>query len=226
MVTVDSSLSRSDGLVIVCISDTHELHKELSVPDGDLLIHAGDFTFFGRSSQAIHDFNDWMGSLPHSHKICVCGNHEYILESKPELARLITNATLLNNESTTVGSLRIWGSPLTQHDGGAFGRSNASDRVRIYNTIPEGTDIIITHGPPYGILDASPNDYPGPTGDRELREAIVRIRPRLHVFGHIHAGYGVRATRHTLFVNAALMRQDGELDKHPIVLRMSVTKSN
>jgi len=128
--------------------------------------------------------------------------------------------------TTTVGGLKIWGSPLTQHFGSTFGRSNAADRVRVYNTIPEGTDIIITHGPPYGILDGSPNEYPGPSGDRELREAIVRVRPRLHTFGHIHTGYGVRATRHTLFVNAALMGLDGTLDKRAIVLRMSVTKSN
>ncbi len=220
----DSSSSRNDGLVIVCISDTHQLHRELSVPNGDILIHAGDFTFFGRGKQAIRDFNAWLGELPHRRKIVVPGNHEYILESNPELAWMITNATLLNNESTTVEGLTVWGSPLTQHYGGAFGRSNSSDRKRIYSTIPAGTDIIITHGPPYGILDGSPNEYPGPTGDRELRQAIVRIRPRLHVFGHTHAGYGVRATRHTLFVNAALLGADGMLDKSPIVVRLSMPK--
>jgi Icc-related predicted phosphoesterase len=220
---VDPS-ARNDGLTIVCISDTHELHGELAVPNGDILIHGGDFTFFGKSARAVRDFNAWLGELPHRHKVAVPGNHEFILESNPQFANLITNATVLNNESTTIEGLRIWGSPLTQHDGGAFGRSDALDRIRVYNTIPQGTDIVITHGPPYGILDASPGDHPGPTGDKELREAIVRIRPRLHVFGHMHSGYGIRPTRNTLFINAALFGLDGTLSNRPIVVRLSVQK--
>jgi Icc-related predicted phosphoesterase len=210
---------------IVCIADTHELHGELTVPDGDLLIHAGDFTFFGRSQSSLRGFNAWLGQLPHRHKLVVPGNHEFILEENPELSRLFTNATLLINESTSVEGLTIWGSPLTPLYGGAFGRSNALDRIRIYETIPPGTEIVITHGPPYGILDASPSEPRTPTGDLELRKAIVRVRPRLHVFGHAHAGYGVRPTRHTLFINAALYGQGGSLQR-PILLELSTRGSD
>ena len=209
---------------VVCISDTHELHRELKLPFADLLIHAGDFTFFGRGTRAIVDFNTWLGEQPHPNKIVVPGNHEYILESNPELAGLITNATLLVNESVMVGGVKIWGSPLTQHYGGAFGRSNAPDRLRIYNTIPLDTDILVTHGPPYGVLDNSPAEYPGPSGDLELRRAVIRVRPKLHVFGHVHAAYGVRPTRHTVFVNASLFGPDGSLDKRPILLDLSTIK--
>ena len=205
---------------VVCIADTHELHRELTVPDGDLLIHAGDFTFFGNSERTLRDFNEWLGELPHRHKVVVPGNHEFILESNPELSRLIKNAKLLINESTFVEGISIWGSPLTPLYCGAFGRSNAGDRVRIYDSIPPKTDIVITHGPPYGILDASPTEPPTPTGDWELRKAIVRVRPRLHAFGHAHVGYGVRPTRHTLFVNVALFGQGGSLER-PIVMEPS-----
>src|ERR1039458_8925036 len=79
---------------IVCISDTHELHRELTVPDGDLLIHAGDFTFFSKRPSMLRDFDDWLGELPHRYKIIVPGNHEYILE-EPRNRAAIMNAEML-----------------------------------------------------------------------------------------------------------------------------------
>lgn len=213
-------------LRIVCISDTHQLESELVVPPGDVLIHAGDFTFFGKGARAIANFNSWLGELPHRYKILTGGNHEYAIESDPALRKLITNGTLLLNEPVMVGPAKVWGSPLTALHGGAFGISNPADRVKIYDSIPPDTDILVTHGPPYGILDNSPTEYAGPAGDRELLEAVLRIRPRLHVFGHVHAGYGVRSTQHTVFVNAALFGPNGSLDNRPIVLEMSVFKDH
>jgi len=210
---------------IVCLSDTHELHRSLIVPPGDLLLHAGDFTFFGRGSEAIRDFNTWLGELPHRHKIITVGNHEHLFESHPNMRPMINNAILLINEAIVVDGVKIWGTPLTPHYGGAFGTGNASVRQTIYAEIPPDIDILLTHGPPFGILDQSPSDYPGPAGDPELRTAVIRVKPALHVFGHIHSGYGIRPTRHTLFVNAALFGIDGTLDKRPIVLEMSRFKS-
>lgn len=213
-------------LRIVCISDTHELHRELTVPPGDLLIHAGDFTFHGNGTRAIIEFNRWLGELPHRHKIVTCGNHEYAFENDPSLRRLITNATLLLNDTSMVGPAKIWGSPLTPRFGGAFGRSNAQERIKVYNNIPLDTDILVTHGPPYGVLDDSPADYPGRAGDPELRAAVIRVKPKLHVFGHVHFGYGVRPARHTVFVNAALFGLDGSCENRPIVLDMSRFKAH
>jgi hypothetical protein len=76
---------------IVCISDTHELHRELDVPNGDILIHAGDFTLFSKSAAAIRDFNDWLGELPHRWRLVIPGNHEYFLEADPFKRNLISN---------------------------------------------------------------------------------------------------------------------------------------
>lgn len=203
---------------IVCISDTHELHRELEVPRGDILIHAGDFTMFSGRPAMIRDFNKWLGELPHPHKIVIFGNHEFAFEKNEKLRHTITNATVLMNEAAEVAGFTVWGSPITPLYGVAYGRSSAADREAIYKQIPEKIDILVTHGPPYGVLDTADGSRAGCT---ELRKAVVRVRPRLHVFGHIHSGYGTFATKSTMFVNAALLGKFGALDKQPIVLEIA-----
>lgn len=144
----------SKSLTIVCISDTHGLHQEVDVPDGDLLIHAGDFMPpFSKSAAAIADFNQWLGELPHKHRIVVPGNHEFFLEVDPTKRSLIPSATVLIDEGIEVLGLQIWGSGITPLYGGAFGRSSPADRAKLYATIPDDVNILVTHGPPEGILD-------------------------------------------------------------------------
>jgi predicted phosphohydrolase len=106
---------------LTIVSDTHELHRELKVPNGDILIHAADFTMFSKSLHAIEDFNAWLGDLPHRHKIVVPGNHEFFLEADPNRRSLLSNAVVLINEAIDIEGLRIWGSPVTPLFGGAFG---------------------------------------------------------------------------------------------------------
>ncbi len=96
---------------IVCLSDTHDLHGQLQVPDGDLLIHAGDATMSGTPAQ-IEAFDRWLGRLPHRHKVVIAGNHDWAFQRTPTRARsLIRHATYLEHEEATVEGLRIWGSP-------------------------------------------------------------------------------------------------------------------
>jgi Icc-related predicted phosphoesterase len=201
---------------IVCIGDTHGLHRQLELPGGDLLVHAGDFTFYSKPPSIVSDFNDWLESLPHRHKIVVPGNHEFILEEPPNQGA-ITNATLLINSGVEVDGLKIWGSSVTPLYGGAFGKSRPEDRQRLWASIPEDVDILITHTPPFAILD-----HGLPSERREgcpyLFEAVFRARPRLHVFGHIHSGYGTLRTSDTVFVNASLLGDSGSLDRVPIVI--------
>lgn len=201
---------------IVLISDTHGLHRQLKVPSGDLLIHAGDFTFYSKPPSIISDFNAWLGSLPHRHKVIVPGNHEFALEEPSERA-IITNATLLVDSDVTVEGLRIWGSPTTPLYGGAFGMSRATDRKKHWARIPDDLDILITHGPPLGILDAAPGSQ-GHGGCPELTEAVLETKPRLHAFGHIHTGYGTLRTPDTIFVNASLLGDSGSPEREPIVI--------
>ena len=100
------------------------------------------------------------------------------------------------------------------------GISSAEDRRRLYTQIPENTDLLITHGPPYGILDSVPESEVH-SGCRELFDAVIRVRPKLHVFGHVHGAHGIFGSDETIFVNAALMSSFGGLDKDPIVLKIS-----
>ena len=188
-------------LDLVLIADTHQMHRDLEVPPGDILIHAGDFTTVCRSRGPMEDFNRWLGDLPHKHKIVVPGNHEFVLEENPRLRSLITNAAVLIDELATVEGLRIWGSPMTPMYGGAFGRSSEKDRRAAWSRVPE-VDVLVTHGPPLGILDEAPGELA--LGDMQLLEAVQRIRPLLHVFGHIHGAHGQTHVDDTLFVNCAM----------------------
>jgi Icc-related predicted phosphoesterase len=201
---------------IVLISDTHGLHRQLDVPGGDILIHAGDFTLDSKPPSIVSDFNGWLGTLPHRHKVVVPGNHEFVLE-EPRNRAAITNATLLIDTGVEVEGISIWGSPVTPLYGGAFGKSNPEDRKRHWAQVPEGLDILITHGPPFAILDHGGSEERR-EGCPQLLEAVFRALPRVHVFGHIHAGYGTLRTDDTLFVNASLLGDNGSLTRKPVVI--------
>ena len=210
---------------VVCLSDTHEMHRE--VPPirqrGDLLIHAGDFTFFCEKLSIIRDFNAWLGELPFRYRIVVPGNHEHIMYTRPEIHSLITNATLLINEAVTIEGVRLWGSPVTCDDD-AFGCATAEERRRLYATIPVDTDIVITHGPAFGILDEERHSRGVHLGCPELRTAIERVKPKFHVFGHVHSGHGAARVGDTIFANVAMIGCGGDLDKKP--MKFEITPSN
>jgi len=206
------------SLTIVLISDTHDLHREIDVPYGDLLIHAGDFTMDSRSAEKLLDFNDWLGELPHPSRVVIPGNHDFVVED-PSNRERITNATLLVNEGVDINGLRIWGSPTTPLLGEAFGVVSDTGRAKLYSQIPADTDILVTHGPPHGILDQVPGSNRH-EGCRQLLAAVQRAKPMLHVFGHVHGGYGTHSTNDTLFVNAALPGRGFEMSNPPHVFKL------
>jgi Icc-related predicted phosphoesterase len=92
--------------------------------------------------------------------------------------------------------------------------SNEADRERAFHNIPGDTDILISHVPPLGILD-------GGQGCSALRRVVIRVKPKLHCFGHIHSAYGVQPTKNTLFVNAAILDEDGAPSRKPVLLNFS-----
>jgi Icc-related predicted phosphoesterase len=126
----------------------------------------------------------------------------------------------LINEGIEIEGMRIWGSPVTPVYGGAFGLSFAKDRKRLYARIPWDIDVLITHGPPFGILDTAPVSGLH-EGCRELLDAVTRVQPKLHVFGHIHTAYGIFRTEHTTFVNASRLGLHNDPDKAPFVFEMT-----
>ena len=190
---------------IICISDTHNLHKDLKIPDGDILIHAGDMTCVGGIDE-IKEFNEWLGTLPHRHKIVIAGNHDLYFEAKPSLANLlITNAIYLNDSGIEIEGLKIWGSPISpNYQDWAFNRERGESIRKHWEMIPEDTDILITHCPPFGILDF--NDKEKHEGCQDLLEIIQqKIKPRLHIFGHLHDAHGQTKIGETIFVNASIV---------------------
>lgn len=200
------------------IADTHELHRSVIIPPCDLLVHAGDWTFFSKSSEQISDFNDWLGEqYTPLGRILSPGNHETYVEHDRRLRSLTANGTMLIEEQSKIRGLKLWASPITPHTVGAFAVADPEVRARRYAQIPLSTDLLITHGPPYGILDCGPGGLEH-QGCRELLVAVRRVKPKIHVFGHVHSGYGVYQTPDTLFVNAALLGPDGDIDRSPIVI--------
>jgi Icc-related predicted phosphoesterase len=212
-------------LKVVCISDTHSKHKELIVPDGDVLIHAGDFTYFGSSIKEVESFNTWLGKLPHKHKIVIAGNHDVTFEVNPRrtigelevkhMESLLTNCVYLNDSGITIDGVNFWGSPITPwFFDWAFNRMRGKDIKKHWNMIPDNTNVLITHGPPLGVLDRV---GPRLTGCEDLMNRIEHLQHlKLHVFGHIHCGYGTQDLYGVKFVNAAVVGENYQLTGKPI----------
>lgn len=204
---------------IACISDTHGFHRHLDVPQADILIHAGDFSTPRATVEELDDFNAWLAELPHKHKIVVAGNHDKLLEADPKLARSrLSAAVYLEQSSTVIEGICFWGCPVTPvlpHMAFAAARGNAA---KFWDRMPTETNVLVTHGPPFGILDKE-EIWGEHMGCLQLNKAVQRVRPRLHVFGHIHGGRGREAWPNgTQFVNCAAVK--GNQLRPPILVEI------
>jgi predicted phosphodiesterase len=202
---------------IVAIADTHGLHRQLVVPAGDVLVHAGDVTRHGELDE-LHDFNAWLGEQPHPYKLIIGGNHDWCLQREVEAARaLLTDAIYLCDSSVVIDSHIFHGSPWTLGPGWAFGRTPTALAYH-WDELPDGIDVLITHGPPLGARDQ--NLKGEHLGDAALAEAVLRLCPRLHIFGHIHEAYGRISHGGTHFVNASSSTVRYEPMNPPIVVEL------
>jgi Icc-related predicted phosphoesterase len=201
---------------IVCLSDTHNCNEQIDVPDGDILIHSGDATIKG-TDQEIVEFIHWFSQLPHKYKIFVAGNHDWLFETDNRRSRLLlndSNITYLQDSSTEIDGLKIYGSPWQpRFFDWAFNLNRGYEMAEKWKLIPHDIDILITHGPPNGILDLVPRQgWDENSGCEELRKKVEEIaakgRLKLHVFGHIHCGYGVHERFGVKFVNASNCDED------------------
>jgi predicted phosphohydrolase len=202
---------------IVCLSDTHNRHDRIEVPEGDLLLHAGDATARGTEPE-VEAFLDWLAAQPHRHKVLVAGNHDFLFEREPAKVRaLVRDAVYLEDEGVTIDGIRIWGSPWQPwfHDW-AFNLHRGAPLRAKWDRIPPGTDVLVTHGPPFGVLDRTDADEQ--VGCADLLDVIGRIRPRLHLFGHIHEGYGRETRDGTTFVNASICDRAYRPVNPPVVI--------
>jgi Icc-related predicted phosphoesterase len=188
---------------IVAISDTHGFHESVDIPAGDILIHAGDLTRHGEMGE-VKEFNDFLGGLPHPVKIVIAGNHDFCFESDPERCRNnLTNAIYLQDQAVTFEGVRFYGSPWQPwFFDWAFNLQRGPEIRAKWDLIPEDTDVLITHGPPFGHGDRTLRGEQ--VGCQDLLEVVEQIQPKFHIFGHIHEGYGLTRNEHTTFINASI----------------------
>ena len=203
---------------LVLISDTHGAHRHVDVPDGDVLLHAGDVTFFGRLSD-LPDVNAWFERLPHKHKLLVPGNHDFYFE-EPTLQQaraLLPEVQILIDQAVEIDGVHFYGSPY-QPDfyDLAFNLPRGAPLAEKWSLIPPETDVLMTHTPPYEILDWTMRG--AKVGCEELRRVVDRIRPKLHLFGHIHEAYGQHTENGTHFVNASICNFHRQPSNKPIVI--------
>jgi Icc-related predicted phosphoesterase len=194
---------------LVVVSDTHGLHNRIeSLPAGDILVHAGDFMNSGYDTEDILSFDRWLGEQSFKHRVVCAGNHDRYFQNSPQQARsLLTNALYLENAGVTIGNVSFWGSPYTpEFLNWAFMYPRGSAAKRYWDQIPYNLDVLITHGPPFGILDqTAPGD--AHLGCEELLKAVEEKKPKLHLFGHIHGGAGTFENEVSRFVNAAYLNE-------------------
>jgi len=187
-------------LRVLHISDTHGFHRYLTpTTEADVIIHSGDVSNSldpAMNANEILDFIGWFAQVPAQFKIFVPGNHDFAMSIGYVRPDDFKNAGihLLINEEIEIDGYKFWGSPYTPrlHDNytnWAWGLRR-SDMDKVWSLIPADTDVLITHGPPHGILDLCSDyedrDRPAQAGDKILLNKIKEIRPRMHLFGHIH----------------------------------------
>ncbi len=199
---------------IVAVADTHLYHGDLRVPDGDVFVHAGDMCRGGRLTE-LEEAAAWIRGLPHALKIVVAGNHDWCFVREPEAARaaLGPDVVYLEDSGHDCAGLRVWGSPWQPAYGGwAFNLPRGAPLAEKWARIPAGLGVLITHGPPQGFGDRSWTSVRG--GCVDLRARVEAVRPRVHLFGHIHEDGGAWTHAGTTYVNCTTW----ECERRPTVI--------
>ncbi|MHB1095617.1 MAG: metallophosphatase domain-containing protein [Gemmatimonadaceae bacterium] len=207
---------------LVILSDTHGLHGCIpAIPDGDVLIHAGDLAGRGDLTE-VAEFFQWYAAQPHAHKIVIAGNHDWGFERQPMLAEGLvpTGVHYLRDSGVTIEGVRFWGSPWQPwFNHFAFNLLRGAEIAAKWALIPDDTKVLITHGPPRGILDVT-RGYP--TEHVGCEDLLVRIgqltQLRVHAFGHIHEAYGEEQHGKVRYVNASICTADYAPINAPLIL--------
>lgn len=202
---------------IVCLSDTHGQHgyffnksRHVQLPEGDVLVHAGDTTARGSAVETFA-FINWMGDQDYAHKVVIAGNHDAFYEKEPfEVAEYMAAAGIhyLSDSACMIEGYKFYGSPYTPQFFDWHFMDNEFNLLRRWDRIPEDTDVLVTHGPPAGVGDFNYNQES--CGSTSLIAHVKRVEPKLHIFGHIHQGrqfQGFKSERidNTTFVNASFL---------------------
>ena len=215
------------------ISDNHS-NYDFKVPEADVLIHCGDFSYQGKPDEMVN-FRNWLENQPHTHKLFVWGNHEKIESQElywKEYLEEVSGVKCLHNTELTIDGIKFFGSSYTPIFGNWAFMQKHDQRKRYWENAPE-CDVLVTHGPPFGLLDTvdgikSSPDLLENLGCIHLRNYIERIKPKLACWGHIHDSYGQITLKtwepneqNTLCVNASLLDEQYKMKNEPVIITIN-----
>lgn len=207
--------------VIYSISDTHNRHKQLVIPPCDILIHVGDATNRGNHNE-IQPFLNWLQEQDAKYKIYIPGNHDFVASWQQSLVKQMCKdrgIIFLVDDGVTLMGVNIWGSPYTPTFGDwAFMRDRGAEIRDHWNLIPTGLHILATHGPPYGILDQTM--LGAAVGCYDLLQRVMEVKPKVHLFGHIHENNGMKEILGVKFYNVAICDDYNRVIEKPTLVEL------
>ncbi|OZT05109.1 metallophosphoesterase family protein [Prevotella sp. 885] len=201
---------------ILHLSDTHGQHKNLkSLPEADVIVHSGDFTFAGSEEEA-YDFMNWFCNLPYKHKIFIAGNHDMCMYGADHIDGLSRNVHYLYNNSVVIDGIKFYGIPMFMED-------CMDGNLDVFiNNIPDDTDVLITHMPPKGTCDlANYGKGPEHRGNATLAELLKKLHPTCHLFGHEHDAYGKTIKENVIYSNACVVDSRYNLINNPTIININ-----
>ena len=214
-------------MMIFHVSDTHQFHDQIIIPDGiDIMIHSGDCSNSKSkfiNSNEVLDFIDWYSQVKCNYRIYVAGNHDGSIEAKMFTKKMFAERGIiyLENDSVEIEGFKIHGSPYSPSFCEWYFMKKRDKLHEVWQLIPDDTDILITHTPPKGMLDLSEDrdrniDF---CGCNALLKRVLNLNLKAHFFGHIHNGHGIVNTGirkydrcQTIFSNASAV-EDAKFDK-------------
>lgn len=217
------------------ISDTHSYHRMINLPtDIDCIVHCGDSTNYRelyKNEIEFEDFLDWYSNLDIKYKILNAGNHDSHLTKKYNKDKVKEAGIIyLEHEYYEIEGLKLFSSPYTPLFGDWSFMIDRSKLSRYWEVLEEGIDLLVSHGPPKGILDIAEKRDGNIEfcGDSALWKAVNKVKPKYHVFGHIHDNHniinnGIRIVNDTTFINCSMV-EDGKFTQgiinKPIIIEL------
>lgn len=207
-------------LKLVILGDTHSSHHGVALPPGDILIHTGDLLGGAWNKTQFEDLRAWFTGMDFEHKIYVPGNHDGLVQKDTDWVRkALPGVTILIDEEITIGHLKFYGTPWTPPFMNWYYMKTEEELVDVFGRIPLDTDVLITHGPAWGIRDENIDGIH--CGSTALLGALQDINPALHVFGHIHEGYGLTIVDQTLHANVSVLNHVYDVANEPFEIDLS-----
>jgi Icc-related predicted phosphoesterase len=215
---------------IVVFSDIHgqqskKLTQWFNNNPADLLLFAGDLQANQTGDYGIQ-FIEWFHELPYKDKIMVFGNHDghYMSVINHVINKKYNDIRILIDGAIKIKGIKIFGSPHSVEFGSWWFMKKDDELEELWKKIPDDTDILITHGPPFGILDITINN--STTGSKTLLKRVNELKNlRYHIFGHIHESYGRININGKTFINASLLNEKYQMVNEPMIINYIIEKN-